>query len=741
MNKISKLLFALLAIVLASCETNVIDDSDKILEGRDIPITESTDDYSITYQYKKGVVLLNDKAQGYLQKIEEDSILFFSANTPSDILPNVGDVISSKITDKTPKGLGNVVLSRTNEDGLIKCVTSVTSLDDIFEVLELTSNFSLADLVKDKEGFYDEEGNYYEISIEDIDIADTDGDLTRSFGTRIQTRAKFGSLKIIEIPVKITTPSGLFTDIKLQIGGIVTFDKSKEKRTFENSLEISIGIKGEMGLKGKKEFDKDLTLKVQKLLELVKRCKIIEGSFPIAGGIINLRPFVDFEANLVGGINGKISVGFGARFGYKCGWNEKGRISENTSTKPTLENIFNSFDISGKAEIGPEAVFHLGCGVWTRDLVMMLNVKPSVMIGAELGISGERGDGKWQIQGQSVDLDAVVDVEGEISATIFGKELYKDELKLAKFNLLNLRFPIFPELVNGSLSVTQQSDEPLVFGAQYSCTGGIIAKLLGAMPSLRVEQSGVEVYHIIDAQDIHWGAQSNLNYELTGLKKKVKYKAIPCIIIGNAYYDWQGVDFSAKDDRMDDVVPEDIRDKMDDYIPIYDGVDPPNVEGTYFVDPFVTIYCEDGVYSPGYVIDSYYVHFYNQDMDNNTLDYSGRHATVSSSESGTGVFISGTGDNFTIFFNTIGQSLGINTKTALIISGTKTNTGIKDLYYAFVMVEKGEDPNHYLMDEGVYRVFKDQDGISIPTSWSSVSRRNIIQTNRKSSMMKGIYSK
>lgn len=37
------------------------------------------------------------------------------------------------------------------------------------------------------------------------------------------------------------------------------------------------------------------------------------------------------------------------------------------------------------------------------------------------------------------------------------------------------------------------------------------------------------------------------------------------------------------------------------------------------------------------------------------------------------------------------------------------------------MVEKGYDPNEVLMKEGVFRVFKDQDGLSINTSWPSRS--------------------
>ncbi len=180
-------------------------------------------------------------------------------------------------------------------------------------------------------------------------------------------------------------------------------------------------------------------------------------------------------------------------------------------------------------------------------------------------------------------------------------------------------------------------------------------------------------------------------------------------------------------DRIDDVVPEDIQDEMDDYIPIYKGSTPPNVEGAYIVEPFTTVYCEDGNYEPGHVIADFYIRFSNQNSVTNTLDYEGMH-DESTYDEGKGAFISGSGNNFTAFFNTEGESSGIYTKTALVISGTKTSSGIKDLYYAFVMVEKGSDPNHKLMDEGVFRVFKDGDGLASNYSWTK-SLNSLVMTS------------
>ena len=190
------------------------------------------------------------------------------------------------------------------------------------------------------------------------------------------------------------------------------------------------------------------------------------------------------------------------------------------------------------------------------------------------------------------------------------------------------------------------------------------------------------------------------------------------------------------DERINSVVPEDIQDKMEPYIPIYKGNTPPNIEGTVFVDPFSCVYCEDygnGGFAPGTIVTSSYIRFSNQNAIYNTVDIDEVSVSGSSTSTGTGAFISGTGNNFTAFFNTNGQTDGISHRTALVISGTKTSAGIQNLKYAFIMVEKGSDPNSHLMNEGVFRVFEDQDGLSPYVSWPGASSREGMRDYREKS--------
>lgn len=190
-------------------------------------------------------------------------------------------------------------------------------------------------------------------------------------------------------------------------------------------------------------------------------------------------------------------------------------------------------------------------------------------------------------------------------------------------------------------------------------------------------------------------------------------------------YDGHKYDFSERSSfetkRINRVIPEEIIDQMDDYIPIYEGKNPPNVEGQYLLSPSELVYDSTHGFSIGHIFDDLYFQFLNQDMENNTLDYVEEQGN--SSQVGTGAFISGEGDRFSVFFNTDGNAVyddySFWYKTALVISGIKTADGIKDLDYAFVLVDKGDDPKPYYIPSGSFRVFKDGDGLSTNTNYFS----------------------
>lgn len=216
---------------------------------------------------------------------------------------------------------------------------------------------------------------------------------------------------------------------------------------------------------------------------------------------------------------------------------------------------------------------------------------------------------------------------------------------------------------------------------------------------------GNKQYQLVATADITWKSGIQYEYNTTITKEgEVKFTS--------EINPW------GESTDIETTVPPEILDAMKPYITIYSGNTPPNIENTYFIDPMVTVYCQDedeGGYEKGKVVSSTYIKFQNQNNTAKTIGYADRSGDQISV--GKGAFISGSGNNFTVYLDTEGTSSGIYTRTALVISGTKTSTGIQGIRYAFVMVEKGDDPDAELMDEGVFRVFEDKDGMSLISTW------------------------
>lgn len=170
--------------------------------------------------------------------------------------------------------------------------------------------------------------------------------------------------------------------------------------------------------------------------------------------------------------------------------------------------------------------------------------------------------------------------------------------------------------------------------------------------------------------------------------------------------------------NINDVIPVDLQEELLTYMPIYEGELPPNIAGTYLFDPFTTLYTSDGNYDPGYVIDEFVISFENKDAVN-VVSYRGRHVNASAREASRKVTVQGSGDNFTAFFLTLGESQSIRTETAVVLSGTKTLGGISNIYYAFVMIDKGLDLKGEVMREREFRIFYDGDNFAENHYWPS----------------------
>lgn len=158
---------------------------------------------------------------------------------------------------------------------------------------------------------------------------------------------------------------------------------------------------------------------------------------------------------------------------------------------------------------------------------------------------------------------------------------------------------------------------------------------------------------------------------------------------------------------IENIIPTEIVNILKQYMPIYDGLTPPTLNGGFVMRPMWMQYSSienDGMFEDQNFGDNYML-FSNMNHTTRKLDYKEKQASTSSYALDS--YISGFNDKFTVFFITIGNTEGYQVKQATVISGTLVARGINDCNYAFVMVDNGGHPE--LVDAGTYRIFIDKD--------------------------------
>jgi hypothetical protein len=145
--------------------------------------------------------------------------------------------------------------------------------------------------------------------------------------------------------------------------------------------------------------------------------------------------------------------------------------------------------------------------------------------------------------------------------------------------------------------------------------------------------------------------------------------------------------------------------------PIFEGLNPPDVTGRYIIDPYVLVASnfEDSS-EPGREFARLTTRFSEFSPDNLTLkvdlDQGGNEGE------GFGSFISGQGNNFTIYVRIERERDEFTTLETRVYSGTLEDRGIRNLYVSLFMIDDRGDPEGNLIENGEGRLFRDEDGFS-----------------------------
>lgn len=503
-----------MALVFTGCPENPNNpDEPNIQEGFDTPKTENTERYEVTYQYKESVIVFDEITSDYIERIVADTIIYFSSQLPKKLVPKINDVLSSRIYPKVPYGLGNKVLSFEKEENSYKCITTPASLDDIFEELDITASFELLDSISN--GFYDDEGYYWETTINE--------------GTP-KTRSAIGSPDVLTINIgNDSNKAGLYANGEFSVGAITTIDISLKENHFECSLELIAEMKGELGTKTSWKGER----------KIFEKENLVNGVLSI--GPVVLRPYLDIKLGVQGTVEGSISTSFSKQFGVKAGI-INGKPFRNNTTTIANSNLIENISIDAKGDMGLVCALDFGAGLYTKNIA--LEISPSLYAG--FGTDLRLNNPNIFRNAPQLDFNVNADVDVLFSAHFFGKELTHAQESLASLSLFSYSWPLLPTLVDNTLDVEKRDAKgALTFDAKYKLEGGLLGNFLDIRPSFRVYRGGDEIFHIIDNKSIGYNETNEFKFELMDLEHDISYTGKPCILFMGSIYDEDGIPFSS----------------------------------------------------------------------------------------------------------------------------------------------------------------------------------------------------
>lgn len=464
------------------------------------PKYDSGDGYEVAYQFKKGVTVMGQSYLDYLLRIENDSILYFSSSTPSDILPAVGDVLSCTVTDKTPYGLGNIVKTVTDYAGEFKCVTTVAQLNELFEKLEVSGTIPLSQYVP--ETILDEKGNKVEYSLESAEMESK----SRSVDC----------LKMVFHPsIDPADGKGFYANGEFYILPRLHVDINLEKKKFDIVLDLTAG------------FDLDLGIKSELKSEgrLMGPAKVVEGC--VVWGPLILRPSINLSFGYEAQVEGRAN--FGLSYDVTIGGGRKdGRWIGNAVGKDPSE-IVNGFDVDASGHIYFVIKPELEAGLYTKNLAFGFNPEFHFGPSFEYCLTSE----SFMFKDACLGLDAILKPKAYLLFNWFGKEVFKEDVDLLDIVVADWDVALLPILKEGSFKMTRHPDvTPAVYNIEYSTIeNGFLSAIFEVRPGVAVLKDQEIVLTKIGEPYYRMDNKRDVSFEISGLDDIAQYDLRRCVLV------------------------------------------------------------------------------------------------------------------------------------------------------------------------------------------------------------------
>ncbi|MBR4299659.1 MAG: hypothetical protein IKT59_08110 [Bacteroidales bacterium] len=512
------LLFAILMLsVSCNCKDNGYDLDDlPEIEGFDHPITETEDEYSVTFQYKEGVTVLDESRLEYLVKVEADTILYFSSGIPTEIYPKEGDVVTARVSDKTPYGLGNKVVSVVDIDGMTKVITTHADLDEIFEELTWEYNGTLTDSLL--EGYTDEDGNFIKPSY--VWYNEDTGEYHSE-----ATRGTIGGRKLVSWPFKFNEDKP-FKIPKIEgsvyVGAFVHCSGDVKNNDFEFYVEPIIGADTELeaGLIYEPNIWQDMF--EWRLFKLKDKAK---GYIQL--GPLTLRPYVDIEAYFSAAASGTVGLEVGKTFSARIGYSQtRGCYIQNTTASGKENKFLKSVKmIDGNLGLKYKCKFDVGCGLYTKNVAIEINPWFEYSLGTEMRLTFEKEEEEKPLQKDiKVFFDINVGADGRMVVDWFGNLKLSPKLEFINTNIAHFEDPLIPTVAKGTFSSKQNGSS---VESSFSVTGGLLSCIMDIYPGIAVYEKDKTIKTQLYDTKTQWRDTIPASYAIYGLDDKVSYSVRP----------------------------------------------------------------------------------------------------------------------------------------------------------------------------------------------------------------------
>lgn len=491
----------------------------------------SSDTFQMSYRFADEVIRFSDsEAERYILAVEEDETVVMDARVPSSLRPAAGSILSAGVTATTPFGLGNRVLSVEEVDGALYCRTEVASLDEVFSELELTAAVPLNpdDLV-----LLDEDGNPIQTGRA---VITEEGEMVVA-SPDSKAGGSIGRPDLITIPIPAAKTGGYLSG-DIGFGTVLVVEISRSSRTFEVSIESSMGFNASLGYRNEAELTKISNEDNPKRLRFLPKTTIVEGVVQL--GPVTLRPYVDISGEIALKLKGDVHVDFGQGFSVKVGWNQDGPILTGHARD---DHFFKEFVLDGRLCVEPSLSLDFGLGLWTKRVAAELKPTLSFEAGAELELTAN--ENTWRLEPKAY-AESHITVDGVLLIDIFKILHLTRELTFADWEIFHKDWPLLPKYEESSLSVEfVRGSTPPCFDASYTLTGGLLSQFGAVYPSLRVFRGGELIKVLDDDTRIAVNKLFSPSFLIDNMEHDVSYTAKPSVRIGSRYFDKDGIPFSS----------------------------------------------------------------------------------------------------------------------------------------------------------------------------------------------------